>query len=272
MANSSFASAAWMSESDLGVPRPTRLDLHGSLLGALFRVHPLFWVSVGALGWGYYALPDGGSSTLWLLWVCCTLVSFLAHEGGHILLGRLLGIQLHVVSYLLGSLTLGVDSLPYRFQRILVRLGGVGGNAVLCGLCWLITAVPLPEFVQSRPEFLGLTVNAVYMLFLFNACWALLNLLPIWPLDGGIIWRDLCVGILGPRGHAIALGACLFFSGLLGLGIGQRVQTDMALVMDPRGSVRLQVDVVLLIFSVLFIASGLRALRLEYRRYQNRPA
>ena len=43
-----------------------------------------------------------------------------------------------------------------------------------------------------------------------NLFWPLLNLLPIWPLDGGQITREACVGALGQqRGLSISLGISL---------------------------------------------------------------
>src|SRR5262249_18271358 len=50
-----------------------------------------------------------------------------------------------------------------------------------------------------------------------NVFWALLNLLPVWPLDGGQIAREVAEAGLGPRGTAASLGLSLVVAGLLAL-------------------------------------------------------
>ena len=57
------------------------------------------------------------------------------------------------------------------------------------------------------------------MLVMINFYWAMVNLLPVWPLDGGWITRDLC-GIISPRaGTLIALWISLVVSGLMCLNV-----------------------------------------------------
>ena len=52
-------------------------------------------------------------------------------------------------------------------------------------------------------------------LFWINLFWGLVNLVPIWPLDGGQISRDVFT-MLSPRnGASIALGLSLALAGLL---------------------------------------------------------
>ena len=48
-----------------------------------------------------------------------------------------------------------------------------------------------------------------------NLFWGFLNLLPIWPLDGGQVSRDLLDWIIPGRGVRIALGLSLVTAGVL---------------------------------------------------------
>jgi Zn-dependent protease len=52
------------------------------------------------------------------------------------------------------------------------------------------------------------------MLFI-NLFWPLLNLLPIWPLDGGQISREVCVGLMRDTGLRVSLGISILVAGLL---------------------------------------------------------
>jgi membrane-associated protease RseP (regulator of RpoE activity) len=46
---------------------------------------------------------------------------------------------------------------------------------------------------------------ALMMLIMINFYWAMLNLLPVWPLDGGQITRDLCNMISPRQGMTVSL-------------------------------------------------------------------
>jgi Zn-dependent protease len=59
--------------------------------------------------------------------------------------------------------------------------------------------------------------SAVSHLIFINLLWGLVNLLPVWPLDGGQISRDGCEGIWRERGLLISLGISLTVAGLLAL-------------------------------------------------------
>jgi Zn-dependent protease len=249
-------------------PGQSRLDLRWRMFGVPVRVHPLFWVAAAALGWGFYAEPDRGNLGLFLLWTLCLLVSLLVHELGHVCAGRLFGAHLQVILYVLGGRAVGVESLKRRGQRVAVLLAGPLAQGLLLAGLWAVTSggLPFPALLRERPWAAELVANGLYMLFLINLTWLLLNLVPLWPLDGGLISRELCEALFGPRGRAVALGACLFVPGLLALRIGQRVQALLPSRYQPRVGVELQMDGILLIFCAAFIGSGFRALRSERRR------
>jgi len=55
------------------------------------------------------------------------------------------------------------------------------------------------------------------MLLWINLVWPILNLLPVFPLDGGQIVRQLCEGWFGPRGVVVSLSISIAVAALLAL-------------------------------------------------------
>ena len=73
-----------------------------------------------------------------------------------------------------------------------------------------------PEPVgPARREFAVLEVMVVADLIFINLVWGLVNLLPVWPLDGGQISRNVCEGISPDHGLYVSLGVSLVTAGLL---------------------------------------------------------
>src|SRR5262249_7617147 len=59
--------------------------------------------------------------------------------------------------------------------------------------------------------------DAVDALFIVNLGWGLLNLLPIWPLDGGQISRDFLDWLMPSRGIRASLGISFTLAGLIAI-------------------------------------------------------
>jgi membrane-associated protease RseP (regulator of RpoE activity) len=170
----------------------------------------MFWL-VGALLGG---IGDNSVETV-LIWVGCFFVSVLVHEFGHGLTARAFGSSAEIVLYWMGGLCrndAGVRHSP--LQRFLVVLMGPGAGFLLAGLSFLtaylafgLTPVEMLDVAgfEFFLEKLGLERSsrfsigmkladgsirlALILEFLvrMNIWWGLLNLLPIWPLDGGQI-------------------------------------------------------------------------------------
>lgn len=190
-------------------PNETAYDLRWRLFGTRVRVHPMFWLI--ALVLGYDGTIQLGVGYV-LAWVACVFVSVLLHEFGHVWMGRLFGSHGHIVLYSFGGLAIGSNQLARRWQRILVLLAGPGIQLLFLvilffGAGWLRLSVP----AASRRS-----VDIVLVLLIeINLFWPLLNLLPIWPLDGGQVTREVCQAIMPARGTAISLGISMVVSGVL---------------------------------------------------------
>jgi Zn-dependent protease len=198
-----------------GIPQPTPFDLHWRMFGIDVRVHPFFWLFNAVLGWW----TTRYSLLFLLLWVLCVFVSVLIHELGHVLVGRLFGSQGHIVLYTFGGLAVGASNLRDRWQRVLVLFAGPLAQFII--LAFVIAAavalLPLERVERVRHDFAQATpLEAVlFMLFIINLAWPLLNLLPIFPLDGGQISREVLEGLLGHTGILVALGVSIGVAALL---------------------------------------------------------
>lgn len=198
-----------------GVPQPTAFDLHWRMFGIDVRVHPFFWLFSAALGWSPWATRYG--LPFLLLWVLCVFVSVLIHELGHVLVGRLFGSEGHIVLYSFGGLALGASNLRRRWQRVLVLFAGPLAQFIILAfvIAAIIVVLPLSQLQQGPAPVATPLETTLAMLFFINLFWPVLNLLPIFPLDGGQITREVLEGLLGQRGVIIALGVSVGLSVLL---------------------------------------------------------
>lgn len=190
-------------------PDETRFDLRWRLFGTPVRVHPMFWLV--ALILGYDATIRAGVGFV-LAWVGCVFVSVLLHEFGHVWMGRLFGSHGHIVLFSFGGLAIGSNNLRRRWQRILVLLAGPGIQLLLAVVLW---QTALPIFRAVSPEWQNAVAFVLAMLLKINLFWPVLNLLPIWPLDGGQITREICQALMPERGTSVSLGISLVVSGVL---------------------------------------------------------
>jgi len=190
-------------------PEETRYDLRWRMFGTAVRVHPMFWIVSAILG--YDSTIRYGVGFV-LAWVACVFVSVLLHEFGHVWMGRLFGSHGYIVLFSFGGLAIGSKQQSSRWQRILVSFAGPLIQLVLLALIWfgkdwLFHLIPPGSWRTAL-----LIWN---MLFYINLFWPLLNLLPIWPLDGGQIAREVCQGGMGVRGTAVSLGISMVVAGFL---------------------------------------------------------
>ena len=202
-----------------GIPNETPYDLRWRMFGVDIRVHPLFWLISILMGWNAYSGP-GGSLAFLAIWVACVFVSILLHEFGHVLMGMLFGSDGYIVLYSFGGLAVGSNNLSRRWQRILVLLAGPGIQLLFFAFLFLLRIFFPPA---TAPLLWGPYAREVFWdLLQINLVWALVNLLPVFPLDGGQISREVCQAVSPRQGAAFAMGlsmviaAAIALHGLLG--------------------------------------------------------
>jgi Zn-dependent protease len=172
------------------------------MFGIDVRVNPWFWLVTVLMGWGLTNAHRGGGLQLLLLWVVCVFVSILIHELGHVVTGRLFGSHGHILLYSFGGLAIGSSDLPSRWQRIAVYLAGPLADFLFFGIVLLGYIL----FVRQNPEQVpDWAATAIGFLFIINVFWGVVNLVPVWPLDGGQISRELCDWLMPKNGMRVSL-------------------------------------------------------------------
>ena len=210
-------------------PAHTAFDLHFRVGGVPIRVHPLFWLLSAILG---FQLLNVGFPPF-LVWMACVFFSILVHELGHVAMFCAFGAQAHVVLYAFGGLAIPDRRLHSRWQRIAVSFAGpfaqllilvavavalsiAGRGGFQLVLAFVLELLGVSAHLPDLRDFPPLALEAIFILIEINLFWALLNLLPIFPLDGGQISRDFLEGVLpGGQGVRASLGISLVLAGLL---------------------------------------------------------
>ena len=192
-------------------PERTQFDLSWRMFGVHVRVHPMFWLLACILGAQYAQIH----AAFLLIWVACVFVSILVHELGHVFMGRFFGADGHIVLYSFGGVAIGSSDLASRWKRIAVFFAGPLAGFLLYGLVYLAKPHLLPLF-ESRPArvYVGVTLG---MLEAINLYWGILNLLPIYPLDGGKISWELFSAVTPRNGPRLALGVSFTLAALIAI-------------------------------------------------------
>lgn len=192
-------------------PPPTRYDLNFTLAGFPVRVHPLFWLIAILLGY------SAGNILQILIWVLVVFVSILVHELGHALAFRRYGLSSRIVLHFAGGLTIP-ESTQWGSrwanvalgpnQNIFISLAGPGAGFILAALIaagvfllggsimtsWLLGFIPLPRMAILPIG--GMLANAFVTTMLWvNIFWGIINLLPVYPLDGGNVARNVLLQV-----------------------------------------------------------------------------
>lgn len=188
----------------------TEFDLNFRLFGVPVRVHPSFWIVSAIFGWPYLKLGFG----FLLLWIFCQFLAVLVHELGHVLMGRVFRAPGEILLMFMGGLAIRPYPIDERWKRLLVVAAGPGVGLLFYGLLWLFEEYGL----QHMP--VDLQVNfyfrmAIAMLMFMNLFWSVMNLLPVFPLDGGLISRELFMGAMGQRGLYYSLGLSFLAAGIV---------------------------------------------------------
>jgi Zn-dependent protease len=194
-------------------PGPTQADLHFRLFGFPVRIHPMFWVV--ALLFGQPWAPDETVTTL-SSWMLVVFLSILVHEFGHAVLMRYFGFSARIVLYASGGLA--IPEMGYRdsygtgagygreykvgWPQIVISLAGpAAGFLFAAAIVSILYAVGarfafyffyyIVEVGRGNPITNEALWRMLTNLMRVNIFWGLMNLLPLYPLDGGQISREL---------------------------------------------------------------------------------
>lgn len=179
-------------------PPRSPYDLQFSLLGIPVRVHPYFWLVSLVLGLtGSTADPVN-----MLFWVLAVFISILVHEMGHALAIRAHGWQPWITLYGMGGLASYRATRRTHRSEILIALAGPVAGFVLAA--FILAAImaarhevqfdwrSFPRLPVWFEEFPNQRLNGfVWDLLYVNIFWGMLNLLPVVPLDGSHVAREV---------------------------------------------------------------------------------
>jgi stage IV sporulation protein FB len=177
------------------------------LFGTRVRVAPWFWITTLMLG---ASRSFSGAA----IWVAVCFVSILLHEMGHVIAFRVFRRDAEVVLYGFGGLAIPDGAVDGTFPEVMVSFAGplagfclaglTAGAVVLAGgqifTAWYLYLPHLYAYADpSSPFLLKLYETRLYPtamtivndLLYVNFYWGMVNLLPVWPLDGGRISRAL---------------------------------------------------------------------------------
>lgn len=198
----------------------------GSIAGVPIGVTPWFLVLVA---WIFLpqAMAYGGPFGGFLLadnlaWFLTIVGSLLVHEFGHALMAKRYRLHPSVILHVFGGLCAHDDASSDAEEARVLLAGPAAGlllGAVAYGAQQAIGA-PSP-WGPGSPTGLYFAQKLVGSLVWFNVFWNVVNLLPIWPLDGGRLSRLGLLRVM--RGaqaerllHTVSI-ALLGFAGLYGV-------------------------------------------------------
>lgn len=180
-------------------PNHTRGDVHFQIGPIPVRVHPFFWLMALLTGLRLEMryIP---------LWIGVVFVSILVHELGHACMARAWGWSAKILLWQLGGLAIHEHGDDDPKKQIGVLLAGPGAGFVLGGVVIALLFLtghwvgygfgsekdPLNLFVGRGVPIANDNLRQLARQLVFvNMFWGLVNLVPIYPLDGGQIAREL---------------------------------------------------------------------------------
>jgi Zn-dependent protease len=149
------------------------------------------------------------------IWISVVFISILIHELGHAFAFRRYGIHSQIVLHFMGGLTIPESTpwgggwanvAPSPNQQIVISLAGpfagffftavvitgvlFSGGTVLTSTLFGFLPLPLTPVIPFGGRVLGIFVS---LLLWVNIFWGLINLLPVFPLDGGQVVRNILI-------------------------------------------------------------------------------
>jgi stage IV sporulation protein FB len=126
------------------------------------------------------------NTTIGILFGVTVTVSLLVHELGHALVARRFRLQPQILLHGFGGLTSHQPAERDRDDALIVAAGPLSGLAL--GALSLAASEFVPQWIG--PGAPRATVSELLRQLVFvNFWWSFINLLPIWPLDGGQLTR-----------------------------------------------------------------------------------
>jgi len=160
----------------------------------------------------FFFFTMGG--TAGAIWVGAVTISILVHEFGHGFVARHYGLQPRILLHGWGGLCAHKEASRDRHD-VFILLMGPGAGLILGGLVLIPWLMLDSAWLAARP-LLNQFLSAMLWI---NLVWSVVNLIPLWPLDGGQLFNIGLKQKLDVRtthrithgvGLAIAIGGALY--------------------------------------------------------------
>lgn len=168
-------------------------------------MNPFFIILIVLIGWlNSFSIPGT------LVWMGVIFISVLIHELGHALTALSFGQRSEIELHGLGGVTRRHGPPIKLWQEFLIVL-----NGPLAGFTLFIFAYQFRLMLGDQP--MNMLIYALQITIYVNLFWTIVNLLPVYPLDGGHLLRIVLEGLFGFRGVKIALFISMILSCAVGL-------------------------------------------------------
>ena len=245
-------------------PAESPYDIHFQAFGFPTRVTWGFWVAAIVLGWSACnswdasfssrGIDSPGAPILLIIWSAAVFVSILVHELGHALAMRYYGVQARMILYHFGGLAVGSSMGSWNGARrstlkardsLLIAAAGPAAQLALALCVYLLgrslgMRMELDWLIQDYfsidpPEAQAPSSAAAYAMFNSlvtpSVLWAVLNLLPIIPMDGGNIMLNALVLSKNPDAQRNAHLISIFVAVLVAIYCFQNIGDPMLTMM-----------------------------------------
>ena len=183
-----------------------------------------------------------GNGVVILVWIGVCFVSILVHELGHSLAMARFGQSSHIVLYGMGGLAVPdgggwararMYGGPRRFspwvEQVIISAAGPGAGFLLAASTLVFIAVTGGKVMFRIPSLDNISFVRVAVandlariivadLLYINIFWGLVNLLPVYPLDGGQIARAILTARDPWQGNVDTLKLGVFVGGAVAIG------------------------------------------------------
>lgn len=163
-----------------------------NLFGIPVQIQPFFWITLALIGGALHASTSEAMLEV-ALFIIAGFVSILVHELGHALTGKAFGARSAITLQAFGGYAAFSGKAFLPWQNFLV----IAAGPALQILLGLLAAA----YISIGPPLAGHAGEFLRALVWVSFVWAILNLLPVLPLDGG----QLLNTVLGPRRIRVTL-------------------------------------------------------------------
>lgn len=129
-----------------------------------------------------------------IIWAVVVTLSILFHEFGHALVARHYGLRPQILLHGLGGLC-SHDRAERDRHDIFIIAAGPGFGLILALVTFVLSVVFADALGTYKHRYLA---AALEMSLFVNFWWSLVNLAPLWPLDGGQLFRILMLKLTRP--------------------------------------------------------------------------